>query len=197
MALGNSFKAHSMHTPHGSTRGQTKMPTMVSLDILPSSVRGLLAKIYNADDNAQVAIAFLRAYELGLSDKAMYLTQAQKVIDFLSGGWDETNGGVIWHYGDTGRNAVTTSLTAVAMLRLVKLGQVTPGMSKSQLTAFATKCIEWVLTELQVDSGLIKDGPNDAQIYTYVGQILVFPITLLTEIRIIVTILVLSSMLSH
>lgn len=186
-----------MHTPHGSTRGQTKMLTMVSLDTLHSSGRGPLAKVCIADDNAQVAIAFLRAYELGVGDKATYLTQAQKVIDFLSGGWDETSGGVTWHYGNAGRNAVTTSLTAVAMLRLVKLGQTTPGMSKSQLMAFATKCIEWVLTELQVDSGLIKDGPNDAQIYTYVGQLLVFSITLLTRIRIIVTTLVLPSMLSH
>ncbi|RPB16965.1 hypothetical protein P167DRAFT_602120 [Morchella conica CCBAS932] len=135
------------------------------------------------DDNAQVAIAFLRAYELGLPDKAMYLTQAQKVIDFLSGGWDETNGGVTWHYGNAGRNAVTTSLTAVAMLRLVKLGQVTPGMSKSQLMAFAVKCIEWVLTELQVDSGLIKDGPNDAQIYTYNTGLAIHAISLMNELN--------------
>lgn len=112
-------------------------------------------------------IALLRAYEISTVSKTKYLSRAQKVTDFLLTGWDAANGGGMkWHVGMTTRNACSTSLTAVAALKLAKIGQRTPGKTRNELIVFARTAIQWILDELQLDSGLIMDGVGGGPTYT-------------------------------
>lgn len=148
-------------------------------------VQALSASGYRAkegrlpDDNAQVAIALLRAYNTSSVSKAVYLTRAKRIVDFLFTGWDSANGGGMkWHVEKTVRNAISTSLAAVAVLGLVKTnrqiagtasGGVAVGVTdktEAELIAFARQCVQWVLDELQLDSGLIMDGVGGGPTYT-------------------------------
>lgn len=71
-----------------------------------------------------------------------------------------------WHVGQTTRNACTTSLTAVAYLKLAKMGYGTPGQTATQMIAFARTAVQWILDNLQLDSGLIMDGIGGPTTYT-------------------------------
>lgn len=98
----------------------------------------------------------------------VYLNRARVIVDFLFSGWDEANGGGMrWHLGDPTRNAISTSLTAVAVLTLAKTNG-SKGSDNGKLIAFGRKCVQWVLDELQLDSGLIKDGVDGGPTYTSV-----------------------------
>ena len=137
------------------------------------------------DDNAQIAIALLRACNISTISKAVYLTRAKRIVDFLFTGWDSANGGGMrWHVEKTVRNAISTSLAAVAVLELVKTnrqiaatasgGGVAVGVAdktEAELIAFARQCVQWVLDELQLDSGLIMDGVGGGPTYTLVLHI--------------------------
>ncbi|CUS10899.1 unnamed protein product [Tuber aestivum] len=131
------------------------------------------------DDNAQVAIALLRAYNIPSVSNPVYLTRAKRILDFLFTGWDSANGGGMkWHVEKTVRNAISTSLTAVAVLQFVKTdrqiadaagGGAAAGVAdktEAELIAFARQCVQWVLDELQLDSGLIMDGVGGGPTYT-------------------------------
>lgn len=126
-------------------------------------------RVISLDDNAQVVIALLRAYEIPTVSRAKYLFRAQKVTDFLLTGWDAANGGGMkWHIGMTTRNACSTSLTAVAVLKLAKIGERTSGKTRNELIVFARTAVKWILDELQLDSGLIMDGIGGGPTYTWV-----------------------------
>lgn len=71
-----------------------------------------------------------------------------------------------WHVGMATRNACSTSLTAVAVLKLAKMGQRTPGKTRNELIMFARTATQWILDELQLDSGLIMDGIGGGPTYT-------------------------------
>lgn len=89
------------------------------------------------------------------------------MTDFLLTGWDTANGGGMkWHVAMTTRNACTTSLTAVAVLTLAKMGHGTNGQTSSQLITFGRTAIQWILDQLQLDSGLIMDGVGGGPTYT-------------------------------
>ncbi|PUU81209.1 glycosyl hydrolase family 76-domain-containing protein [Tuber borchii] len=148
------------------------------------------------DDNAQVAIALLRAYNTSSVSKAVYLTRAKRIVDFLFTGWDSANGGGMkWHVEKTVRNAISTSLAAVAVLGLVKTsrqisgtasGGVAVGVAdktEAELIAFARQCVQWVLDELQLDSGLIMDGVGGGPTYTYNTGVPLHAICLLQELN--------------
>ncbi|KAG0132043.1 glycosyl hydrolase family 76-domain-containing protein [Tuber indicum] len=146
------------------------------------------------DDNAQVAIALLRAYGIPSVSKAVYLTRAKRIVDFLFTGWDSANGGGMrWHVEKTVRNAISTSLAAVAVLRLVKTNrQVADGggvavavadKTETGLITFARQCVQWVLDELQLDSGLIMDGVGGGPTYTYNTGVPLHAICLLQELN--------------
>ncbi|RPA96474.1 hypothetical protein L873DRAFT_1811333 [Choiromyces venosus 120613-1] len=122
------------------------------------------------DDNAQVAIALLRAYNIPSVSKPVYLERAKRIVEFLFTGWDAANGGGMkWHVEKDVRNAISTSLAGVAVLQLVKTerGVVVDGKNEEELIAFARGCVEWVLDQLQVESGLIMDGVGGGPTYTY------------------------------
>lgn len=77
-----------------------------------------------------------------------------------------------WHVEKTVRNAISTSLAAVAVLGLVKTNRQIAGAvgvadkTEAELIAFARQCVQWVLDELQLDSGLIMDGVGGGPTYT-------------------------------
>lgn len=113
-----------------------------------------------------MVIALLRASEIPTVSNAKYLSRAKKVTDFLLTGWDATNGGMKWHVEMATRNACSTSLTAVAVLKLARMGQRTSGKTRNELIAFARTAVQWILDELQLDSGLIVDGVGGGPTYT-------------------------------
>ena len=159
-----------------SVRGESRYLLRL-VQALSASGYGVLRKGRLLDDNAQVAIALLRAYNTSSISKAVYLTRAKRIVDFLFTGWDSANGGGMkWHVEKTVRNAISTSLAAVAVLGLVKTnrqiaasGSVAVGVAdktEAELIAFARQCVQWVLDELQLDSGLIMDGVGGGPTYT-------------------------------
>ena len=108
------------------------------------------------DDNAQVAIAQIAAFEL-TRDKNYYI-RAKRVVDFLIRGWDgsDSPGGMPWHLDSpNSRNTCSTSLTAIALLRLAQVSQGT-----YNYLDLAQKVIRWVISRLKNDEGLIMDGIN-------------------------------------
>ena len=103
------------------------------------------------DDNAQVAIAIVAAFEL--THNPDYYTRAKRVVDFLMRGWC-TSGGMPWHLDSpNSRNACSTSLTAIALLRMAQVSQET-----SKYLDLARKATDWVISHLKNSDGLIMDG---------------------------------------
>lgn len=107
------------------------------------------------DDNAQIASAYITAYEV--TGEKTYLDKGRNIVRFLMTGYDSTGepGGVRWHVGKTGSNSCTTSESACAALRLAKY---VPNEA-SYYIDFARDCVKWVLHRLQdPEDWLIRDG---------------------------------------
>ncbi|KAI9817757.1 MAG: hypothetical protein M1827_000876 [Pycnora praestabilis] len=115
------------------------------------------------DDNAQIAIAQIAAYQL--TNNQIYLQRAIGVVRFLHTGWDNSSnpGGVRWHYRTsgppyTGRNACSTSLTAVASLRLAAIPNIDSTLRQNCII-IATNATLWLIERLRdPGDGLIMDG---------------------------------------
>ena len=106
------------------------------------------------DDNAQVAIAQIAAFEL--THDPEYYSRAKRVVDFLMDGWDDSQnpGGMPWHFNSPdSRNTCSTSLTAIALLRLAQVSR-----EKSKYLVLAQKATDWVISRLKNNEGLIMDG---------------------------------------
>jgi hypothetical protein len=110
------------------------------------------------DDDAQVALAMLTAYEVTGNKK--HLDQGRELVRFLMGGWNDdpnakTKGGCKWHVTNAYLNSCTTAETAKACLQVA---QCVPDEAKVYVE-FAQKCLEWLIRVLQ-DPGdkLIRDG---------------------------------------
>lgn len=78
-----------------------------------------------SDDNAQIAVAFIDAYNLLHDDK--YLELARSLCHFLITGWStnaQSPGGVQWHVGDsppnTDRCCCSTAITGIALLKVAQ-----------------------------------------------------------------------------
>jgi len=146
-----------------------------------SSLGGLrvgAADVRTADDDAQLAISLLRAYELPSTRKREYLARAATIVTFLQTGWDEARGGMRWHVSKPeARNACTTNLSAIAALKLVEAGG--GGLDTASLLAYARKCVDWTVGELSLDSGLIKDGAGGGPTWTYNTGTVLYAICLL------------------
>ncbi|MCJ1481832.1 hypothetical protein MMC06_001991 [Schaereria dolodes] len=107
------------------------------------------------DDNAQVAVAQVTAYQL--TQNKTYLQRAIRVADFLVSGWDSSNnpGGMPWHLDRRdSRNTCSTSLAAIAFLHLSRVNSTLA----AKYLPVARACISWVLTHLQNESSLIMDN---------------------------------------
>ncbi len=84
-------------------------------------------------------------------------------MKFLIAGWDDTGspGGVRWHRGTSPtaeRNACSTSLTAVACLRLGHIKEGIPADLRASCVDIGEKATIWLLEKLQHTDGLIMDG---------------------------------------
>lgn len=118
------------------------------------------------DDDAQLAIALLRAHELPSTSKPEYLSRAAAIVFFLFSGWDPVEGGMRWHVIKKSRNACTTNLSGIAALRLALQGG--GGVPVNKLVSFAKGCSDWVLEKLSDrESGLIVDGTGGGPTWTY------------------------------
>ncbi|KAA8910675.1 glycosyl hydrolase family 76-domain-containing protein [Sphaerosporella brunnea] len=146
------------------------------------------------DDDAQVAIALLKAYELPTLRDRVYLIRAYEIVTFLFTGWDHKRGGMRWHVDKPeARNACTTNLSAVAALKLAAALQHTgqdprsfgipqsPGVA--DLLQFARNCSDWVVNELSEESGLIKDGAGGGPTWTYNTGTALYTVCLLQQFR--------------
>ncbi|KAK6200344.1 glycosyl hydrolase family 76-domain-containing protein [Scheffersomyces amazonensis] len=113
------------------------------------------------DDDAQVASAFVTAYEV--TGEKYYLDQGRELVRFLMGGWNDnpnakTKGGVSWHVTNHYLNACTTAEVAKVCLQISKFLP----QEAHYYVEFAAKCVDWLIAVLQ-DPGdkLIKDGVQD------------------------------------
>ncbi|KAI9724795.1 MAG: hypothetical protein M1812_000071 [Candelaria pacifica] len=113
------------------------------------------------DDNAQIAIAQIGAYEV--TENITYLNRAIAVVKFILTGWDDTDspGGVLWHRGTSPtaeRNACSTAETATACLRLAQIKEGVPADLSASCIDLGEKATVWLLKKLQDKDGLIRDG---------------------------------------
>jgi hypothetical protein len=148
--------------------------------------------INGIDDDAQLAIALLRAYELPSTRNSVYLARAYEVVTFLFTGWDHQRGGMRWHISKPdARNACTTNLSAIAALKLAEALEVEGGhlagvpetFTTPELVNFARGCSDWVVTQLSAESGLIKDGVGGGPTWTYNTGAALYTICLLQRFR--------------
>ncbi|VVT51570.1 uncharacterized protein SAPINGB_P003140 [Magnusiomyces paraingens] len=109
------------------------------------------------DDNAQVASAFLTAFEV--TGNRHYLDKGAEVVRFLLTGWYTSEPyGVRWHVEKDGSNTCTTAECGIAALRLER--HMDPNDSYARtLVSFASDCARWVFDRMQdQDDKLIRDG---------------------------------------
>ncbi|KAI9798356.1 MAG: hypothetical protein M1835_000019 [Candelina submexicana] len=114
------------------------------------------------DDNAQIAIAQIGAYEV--TRNQTYLDRAITVVKFLLTGWDDTGGspgGIRWHRGispTAERNACSTAEAATACLRLSQIKEGVPADLSASCIDLGEKATTWLLKTLQDNDGLVRDG---------------------------------------
>ncbi|ODV59409.1 glycoside hydrolase family 76 protein [Ascoidea rubescens DSM 1968] len=104
------------------------------------------------DDNAQIASAFITAFEA--TNNETYLNDAITIVNFLSSNWDtQYNGGVYWKYQHAYRASISTSESALAALRIYRY------TGNQTFLDFGAKCMDWILeTLLDPSDNLIYDG---------------------------------------
>lgn len=132
-------------------------------------------KDINFDDDAQIASAFICAYEV--TGNKEYLKLAKKIVDFLLTGWNDDKkskleGGMMWHVTHLYVASCATSMTAVALMRMLK--HTEDENEKKKLYNFAKKCINWIFDKMIApDDRLVWDGCGkysdviDKQKWTY------------------------------
>lgn len=109
------------------------------------------------DDNAQVASAFLTAYEV--THNREYLDKGAEIVRFLLSGWyNQEPYGVRWHVEKNGSNTCTTAECGIAALRLERFYNPNDNYAHT-LVSFAGDCARWIFDRMQdKDDKLIQDG---------------------------------------
>ncbi|RRD46050.1 glycoside hydrolase family 76 protein [Tessaracoccus sp. OH4464_COT-324] len=107
------------------------------------------------DDITWLGLALERAGRIGLGHPA----GLARIVEKLRGGWvDDELGGIRWRDGDDFRNTPTNAPAAILFARLGD-------------TRRATRSVDWVLSRLRREDGLIADGVRpsgmDWSVYTY------------------------------
>ena len=105
----------------------------------------------------------MAAYDL--TNNQTYLNRAVDIANFISDGWNSSTspGGMPWNVTDApnGANqkaACSTTLSAVALLRLAKAMRLEAVIAESYVT-LALQMIEWIMENLQdPDDGLIRNS---------------------------------------
>lgn len=108
------------------------------------------------DDDAQVASAYLTAYEVTRNPE--YYEKGKALVQFLMTGWQRKEPhGVLWHVKNRGPNTCTTAECGLAALRLAKCE---PDQKfRNRLISFANDCCHWVFEKMQDPTDkLICDG---------------------------------------
>lgn len=107
------------------------------------------------DDNAQVASAFVTAYELTYDE--YYYSKARENVEFLMTGWqNRPPHGIKWHLKH-GPNTCSTAESGLAALRLARCER--DENFRNQLVGFGLRCVHWIFDTLQdPNDGLIFDG---------------------------------------
>jgi Predicted unsaturated glucuronyl hydrolase involved in regulation of bacterial surface properties, and related proteins len=108
-----------------------------------------------SDDNAQVAWAFLAAYEV--TKNPQYLQTSKRILAFLVSQWNTQGlGGIIWKYNNPYVSSISTLETA---LTAMKLHEVNPDPN---LVVFAETCMNFMFKYLQdPQDHLFYDGFSD------------------------------------
>lgn len=108
------------------------------------------------DDNAWMVITFLEAYEI--TGESRYLKRAEKTMDFVMSGWDDTLGGGIWwheQHKDDSKNTCSNAPAAVATFRLAKY---LDGPQRDKRIADGMKIVDWTTRTLRGKNGLFGDN---------------------------------------
>lgn len=102
------------------------------------------------DDNAWICIQLLDAYkQLG---KQKYLTLAEKVLEFMWTGWDETYGGVYWDKTFSGKGICSNGPVCVSYLAAYEI------TGKAEYLERAKMIYEWCNRMLRNTRGLYNAG---------------------------------------
>ncbi|KAH3671376.1 hypothetical protein WICMUC_004673 [Wickerhamomyces mucosus] len=110
------------------------------------------------DDDAQVAFAFVAAYEV--TQNKEYLDSARELIRYLIGGWNndgnaKVKGGILWHRDKPYISAISNTEVALSCLRIAKF---IPN-EKDYFVNWAAKIIDWVIDNLlDKEDYLVTDG---------------------------------------
>lgn len=104
------------------------------------------------DDNAQIASAFLTAFEV--TKDRYYLDKGLENVNFLMTGEEKGRyGGVKWHVAKEGSTTCTTAEVGIACLRAARFVE-----QNSVYVEFAKKCADWIFERVKDSDGLICDG---------------------------------------
>lgn len=108
--------------------------------------------IYN-DDNAQVAWAFIEAYEA--DEREDYLDSAKSLVDYLLTQWDNQYGGVIWRRSGSYIASISTVEAGLAALKLYD------HTHNEKYLDFAKNCTNFMFDTFQDTDHLFFDGFGD------------------------------------
>lgn len=104
------------------------------------------------DDNAQIASAFITAYDA--TQNKQYYTRAQDVVSFLLDGWNKNYGGVTWAYNKSYIATISTTESALAALRMYNAGD-----KQQEYITFAQNCLDFLFQTMWEESDqLFYDG---------------------------------------
>ncbi|CAN6650844.1 hypothetical protein TRVA0_024S01992 [Trichomonascus vanleenenianus] len=107
------------------------------------------------DDNAQVASAYLTAFEV--THDSYFLQRGLDVVNFLLTGVEEKKygGGIKWHIDKRGSNTIAAAESGIACMRLA---QFLPPEQGKRYIDHAQFCCDWIFNNVQDDDKLICDG---------------------------------------
>ncbi len=112
------------------------------------------------DDTGWWGLAWIDAYDL--TGKQAYLSMAETIFTYMTGGWDTATcgGGMWWNTTHTYKNAITNELF---LTMAAKLANRTTGDASAGYLAWAQKEWVWFLGSGMINaSGLINDGLNSS-----------------------------------
>jgi hypothetical protein len=110
------------------------------------------------DDTGWWGLAWIDAYDL--TRNSAYLSMAQTIFTYMTGGWDTTTcgGGMWWNTAHAYKNAITNELF---LTMAAKLANRTSGAVSAGYLAWAQREWSWFLASGMINAnGLINDGLN-------------------------------------
>ena len=156
-----------MQSPHSSTSNTSPTTRPTSSAIANTFAKAQTGSSGHAnftnnfyDDTGWWGLAWIDAYDL--TGNQAYLSMAETIFTYMTGGWDTTScgGGMWWNTTRTYKNAITNELF---LTMAAKLANRTSGAASASYLAWAQKEWTWFVASGMINaSGLINDGLNSS-----------------------------------